>query len=90
MSMDDSPELEIEELERRVLAFIRSELLDPGETVERQDDLLDDRLDSVAALRLATFVAEDFEIEVQPADFVIENFQTVEAIARYVRRAKRR
>ncbi len=90
MPTDHTPELAIEEVERRILAFIRDELLDPGETVEREDDLLSELIDSVAALRLARFVAEDFVIEGQPADYVIENFQTVAAIARYVERAQRR
>ena len=74
-------------IDGRILAFIHGELLDPGETVGRHEDLLTDLLDSVAALRLATFVADDFEIEIQPADYVIENFQTVAAIGEYVRRA---
>ncbi len=86
----DRPRLAAEEVERRVLAFLYDQLLDPGDTVERDEDLLSDRLDSVAALRLATFVAEEFEIEIQPADYVIENFQTVEAIAGFVQRAGER
>jgi acyl carrier protein len=44
-------------------------------------------LDSVAVLRLATFVGEEFQFEIQPADFVIENFQNVAVLAQYVRRA---
>lgn len=86
----DHRSLETPEVERRVLAFIHTELLDPGETVERDDDLLSDLIDSVAALRLARFVADEFEIELQPADFVIENFRTVQAIGRFVRRARQR
>lgn len=89
MATDDSPKLETLAVERRVLEFIQGELLSPGETVERDEDLLSDLLDSVAALRLAAFVAEDFEIEIQPADYVIENFQTVAAIGDYVQRARR-
>jgi acyl carrier protein len=38
-------------------------------------------------LRLATFVEEEFRFKIQPADFVIENFQTVAVLAAYVRRA---
>lgn len=83
-----SPELDA--VERRVLEFIHSELVTPGVAVEREDDLLSDLLDSVAALRLATFVADEFEIEILPTDYVIENFLTVEAIAEFVRRARAR
>ena len=43
-----------------------------------------------SALRLATFVAEEFEIEILPADYVIENFLSVAAIAEFVRRATAR
>lgn len=87
MSTEGSRRLDTEEVERRILTFIRGDLLSPGATVEPGDDLLSELLDSVAALRLATFVAEEFAIEIQPADYVIENFQTVAALARYVRRA---
>ena len=77
------------EIEHGILAFVQSELLGPGSTVNRDDDLLSgDLLDSVAVLRLATFVDEEFQIGMQPADFVIENFQTVAVLAEYVRRAR--
>ena len=39
----------------------------------------------MAALRLATFVGEEFQIRMEPADFVIENFQTVAVLAEFVR-----
>ena len=76
------------EIEARLSGFIERELLSPGSTVGRHDDLLSgELLDSVAVLRLAAFVGEEFDFEIQPADFVIENFQSVAVIAGYVRRA---
>ena len=87
MPAEERPPAELPELERRILDFIRGELLGPGAEVGRDDELLTGLLDSVAALRLATFVAEEFAIEIQPADYVIENFQSVAALARYVQRA---
>ena len=90
MTPDERPEMGLEEIEARVLAYLHDELLSPGVTAGREDDLLSELLDSVAALRLATWVAEAFEIEIQPADYVIENFLNVAAIARYVQRARER
>ena len=40
----------------------------------------------MSVLRLASFVGDAFQIDIQPGDFVIENFRTVSAIAAYVRR----
>jgi acyl carrier protein len=75
-------------IESRLIDFIQNELLAGATAVAPSDDLLSSGLlDSIAALRLATFVAEDFNFEIQPADFVIENFQSVEALTKYIRRA---
>lgn len=76
------------EIEARLVEFIQEQLLARGAHFEREDDLLSgDFLDSVAVLRLATFVAEEFDFEIQPADFVIENFRTVAVLTEYVRRS---
>jgi acyl carrier protein len=85
MMTDESPRLETQEVERRIITFIERELLSPGETVDRDDDLLSGEIfDSIGVLRLAAFVEEDFKLEMQPSDFVIENFQTVAVLAQYV------
>ena len=77
-----------DEIESRLLAFIGGDLLGGEVTVGRDDDLLSgELLDSVKVLRLGAFVEEELEVAVQPADFVIENFQSVARIAEYVRRA---
>lgn len=75
-------------LESRLLGFIQNELLSPPLTVARDDDLLSgDLLDSVAVLRLSAFVQEEFQIPVQPADFVVENFRNVAVLAAFIRRS---
>ena len=83
-----TPTPQVQQIESRLIALIQRELLSPGMTLDREDDLLSgDLLDSVAVLRLAALVAEEHEILIQPADFVIENFQTVALLAQYVLRA---
>jgi acyl carrier protein len=80
--------LTVDEIEDRILGFIAGELLDPDVPVDRDDDLLSgELLDSVAILRLAAHVEEEFCFKIQPADLVIENFQTGAALAAYVLRA---
>ena len=88
MAAEPQAQPEARAVEDRLLRFIRTELLGPGVAVDRQDDLLSgELLDSVAVLRLATFVGEEFAFEIRPADFVIENFRSVAVIAAYVLRA---
>lgn len=85
-----NPRQEIPEIEGRLIDFIQEELLNAEITVHRDDDLLSGEvLDSMALMRLAAFVAEEFDFEIEPADYVIENFQSAEALAAYVRRATR-
>jgi acyl carrier protein len=85
---DDRPEPGGREVEERILAFMKRELLSPDVTVKPDDELLSGGLlDSMGVLRLAAFVEEEFHFRMQPADFVIENFQTVAALVEYVRRA---
>ncbi len=84
------PDRETGEVEARLIEFIEGQLLSPGTTVGRLDDLLSgELLDSVAVLRLAAFVEEELGAPMQPADFVIETFQNVTVLAEYVRRAGR-
>jgi acyl carrier protein len=88
MGIDDHAELKTKEVESRIIEFLQLELLSPGETVNRDDDLLSGEIiDSIAVLRLASFAEEEFKIDIQPSDFVIENFQNVAVLARYILRA---
>jgi acyl carrier protein len=91
MTNEIKPGIEAEEVESRIIAFVKRELLGPGIPVSLDEDLLSGGLlDSLGALRLATFVEEEFQITVQPSDFVIENFRSVAALAEYVRRSSGR
>ena len=86
MATDGRPHMPTQEIEDRILAFIHNELLSPEVTIHRNDELLaDGLLDSIAILRLAAFVEEEFQFKMQPSDFVIENFQTVAVLSDYVR-----
>ena len=74
-------------IEDRIIAFIERELMSPGDSVTRDDDLLSGEVfDSIGVLRLAAFVEEEFQLDMQPADFVVENFQNVAVLAEYVSR----
>jgi acyl carrier protein len=88
MTVEHRAGLEVEAIERRIFEFMQRELLTPEVSIDRSDDLLSgDVLDSMALMRLAAFVEEAFDFEIQPADYVVENFQTVAALAGYVSRA---
>ena len=88
MGTDNSPRPEAQEVERRIMAFMQRELLSPDVIVNRDDDLLSgDILDSIGVMRLAAFVEEEFKINMQSADLLIENFQNVVVLAQYVLRA---
>ena len=87
MGAEDRPVLDLPEIEGRIFDFMQRELLSPEVSVDRDDELLSGGvLDSIAVLRLATFVEEEFRFKMQPSDFVVENFQTVAVLAAYVRR----
>jgi len=76
------------EIRRRIVGFIRDELVAEDVEVGPEDDLLSgDLLDSFAVLRLATFVDETFAIGMKPTDFVVENFQNAAVLTDYVVRA---
>jgi acyl carrier protein len=88
MTAEQRRDIEAPEIERRIISFVQRELLAPGATVTRDDDLLSgDLLDSIGVLRLSAFVGEEFHVEMRPGDFVIENFKTVAVLSEYVRRA---
>lgn len=88
MKPEDRRVPELLEIETQILSFVEHELLSPGSHLGRDDDLLSGGvIDSVGVLRLAAFVADEFQFSMPPRDFVIENFQTVAALAAYVGRA---
>lgn len=87
MAPDTTAIEEIREIESRIVTFIQNELLGADATVDRNDDLLSgELLDSIGVLRLSVYVEDEFQLKIQPADYVIENFQNVAVIADFVRR----
>lgn len=76
------------EIERRITEFIERELLDEDESVAPEQDLLSGEvLDSMAVMRLVAYVEEAFDLAIQPADFVVENFQNITALSDFVERS---
>jgi acyl carrier protein len=74
-----------QQVEARILEYLQSELLSPEVTIGRDDDLLSGEvLDSIGVIRLAAFLEKEFGIDMQSAGFVVENFQSVGVLARYV------
>jgi acyl carrier protein len=87
--MTDASTGDLRDIEAAILDFIHQELVSADVTVNVEDDLLTgELLDSLAILRLATHVDEAFEIGMQPSDFIIENFQNVATLTRFVLRSR--
>ena len=87
--MTDATRPEAGDIETTILDFVHQELVAADVTVNAGDDLLSGEiLDSLAILRLATFVDEEFKIGMQPSDFLIENFQSVAVLTQFVIRSR--
>ena len=72
----------------RVREFINEELLRGEDVVVQRDNdpLLEGILDSVGLLQLVAFVEEEFEIQIDDAEIVAENFSSAETIEKLVQR----
>jgi acyl carrier protein len=58
-----------------------------GEPVEPDTDLLLTGLvDSIGVVRIVTWMEDHLDIEIDPVDVVLENFQTVALMVDYVQR----
>ena len=58
-----------------------------GQPVEPGTDLLLTGLvDSIGVIRIVTWMEDHLEIEIDPVDVVLENFQTVSLMVDYARR----
>jgi acyl carrier protein len=67
--------------------YITDDLL-MGQSLALNDDddlLLSGLVDSLGVVRLVTFIETEFHIVVPPEDVVLENFQTLNAMAEYLR-----
>jgi len=77
---------QVELAERRILEFIRSELMldGGGENLSVDSQLLNGVVDSLGLMQLVAFLEEEFEIEVDDSDISKEYFSTVGDIGRLV------
>lgn len=76
----------VELAERRILEFIKSELVldGVGENITPDSQLLNGIVDSLGLMQLVAFLEEEFQIEVDDADISKEHFSTVGDISRLV------
>lgn len=79
-------------MKKKLIDYIQNELLESEETDEllaSDEDLLSSGLlDSLSVMKLISFMEKNFGVVVPPADMVIENFVTVDAISEYIQSAK--
>ena len=75
-------------IEERVRRFILEEILEVDERAELPSDvpLLSGLLDSFGLVSLLAFVEETYDITIQHAEVVHENFGSVEDVANFVER----
>lgn len=68
-----------------LLQHIQKELLEPGEELGMEEDMLTSGLlDSMKIMRLIGFVETTFKTPIPPEDMVIEHFISVAAIETYL------
>ncbi len=73
-------------LDAALIDMIRTEITF-GQDLEADTDLLLSGLvDSVGVIRIVTWLEDHLEIEIDPVDVVLENFQTVAAMVAYIGR----
>ena len=71
-------------------SFIQEELLDlddGDDLLSGQDLLADGLVDSLGMIRLISFIKDSFEYTVPAADFLIENFESLDSIVAYLERS---
>lgn len=74
------------DLEGDLIEMIQLEVT-AGKAVTPQTDLLLTGLvSSISVVRIVTWLEEHLDIEIDPVDVVLENFQTVELMVDYARR----
>jgi len=78
----------MEDIKPVIRQFIIDNFLSGGD-VNLKDDtsfLNDGIIDSTGILEMVTFIEETYEINVDDDDMIIENFDSLEAIAAFVKR----
>lgn len=80
-------ETERQQVAEAILVFLRDRFPGLGEEVDSSTPLLDGgAVDSIGILELMMFVGDRYGFEIDDADFVPENFETVEALVNLVER----
>ncbi len=80
-----------EDIMRSLAQYLLGELLQAHEVqdIEPEQNLLrGGLLDSTGAVRLAGYIEERYCIEIEPVEFVPENFQTLSSLARFIARKR--
>ncbi len=71
-------------LEAALIEMIVAEIT-YGQPIEVETDLLlSELVDSLGVVRIVTWLEERLETEIDPTDVVIENFQSVARMVRYI------
>jgi acyl carrier protein len=71
-------------LEAALIEMIVAEIT-YGQPIEVETDLLlSELVDSLGVVRIVTWLEERLETEIDPTDVVIENFQSVAQMVRYI------
>ncbi len=74
-------------IEQKIEEFILTEIMvnARGKSLDHDESLLDSGiLDSLALLRLISFIEEAFGVAIDPDEIVPDNFQTINTAARLV------
>lgn len=77
------------EIESRIRDRLIVDLTSPGRTLEIDDatNLFEqDVLDSLGVFVMVGFIEDDFGVKIRDSDVTVQNFMSVNAIARLVRR----
>lgn len=73
------------DVRQKLAIFVSEELLQNGEPVDFDDNLLaDGMVDSLGMLRLVGYIGDTYGFNVPPQDFIIENFRTLNVLNRYL------
>jgi acyl carrier protein len=68
-----------------ILNYIRTNLLEAGQEIEVEDDMLTSGLiDSMKVMRLIGFIEKEFKKPIPPEDMIIDYFISVDAIKDYL------
>ena len=73
------------QIQTLITGFILEELLEDFESIDPDENLLaDGMIDSLGMVRLVGFIEDELGVSVPPEDFVVEHFQTLSTISRYL------